>query len=62
MAKASKSGGGNWTLPAATTGKPETQAPKSKSSSSSSGASKHASTPCSNFSIASSLSSKNKGC
>lgn len=61
MAKQSvSSGGGKWAMPAASTGAPVTSKPKSGISRSPAGASKHANTQPQDFSLASSLSAKNK--
>ncbi len=54
------SGGGKWALPAATTGAPQKEKPKSGASRSVAGADKHSTSAPGDFSIAASLSAKNK--
>lgn len=60
MANSKQTGGGKWTVPSATVAKPETAAAKSKSSTSVAGTSKRANTMPHDFSVASTLSTKNK--
>lgn len=61
MAKQSgQTAGGKWTIPAPTSVKPETAKPKAGISSGVAGANKHANTVPHDFSVASTLSAKNK--
>ena len=60
MASSKQTGGGKWTVPSTSVAKPETAAAKSKSTTSAAGTSKRANTMPHDFSVASSLSAKNK--
>lgn len=61
MANKMASGGGKWAMPSPSVGAPHpTSKPKSGKGSSVAGASKHANTSPHDFSLASSLSAKNK--